>query len=92
MQFISGADVLIHDSQYTQAEYIPSKLGWGHSSFEYAINSAHKAGVKKLMLFHHDPLRSDQELDDLHAKYRAIVEGRTDLEIEIAREGMEVEI
>lgn len=92
LQFISGADVLIHDSQYTQAEYLSSKLGWGHSSFEYAINSAHKAGVKKLLLFHHDPLRSDQELADLHEKYNSIVEGRTNLEIEIAREGMEVEI
>lgn len=92
LQFIRGADVLLHDAQYTHKEYLGSKLGWGHSSFEYAINSAYKADVKKLILFHHDPLRKDSELDELIEGYRAKISGKTTMEVEIAREGMEIEI
>jgi phosphoribosyl 1,2-cyclic phosphodiesterase len=86
-RFLRGADLLIHDSQYTRKEYLSSKLGWGHSYFEWVINSAHKAGVKKLLLFHHDPMRTDEELAELHAKYTNMVEGKTEMEIIIAREG-----
>ncbi len=92
LRFFEGADVLIHDSQYTYKEYVESKLGWGHSPFEWAINAAHKAGVKKLFLFHHDPLRTDEELDKLLEKYRSMIKGKTSLEIDIAREGMTIEI
>jgi len=92
LQFIRGADVLLHDAQYTHKEYIGSKLGWGHSSFEYAINSASKAEVKRLILFHHDPLRKDSELDELIEEYRGKIAGKTNMKIEIAREGMEIEI
>ncbi|HOX18879.1 MAG TPA: MBL fold metallo-hydrolase, partial [Spirochaetales bacterium] len=82
-----GADVLIHDAQYTAKEYLGSKLGWGHSSFEHAINAAHRAGVKRLVLFHHDPNRSDLELQELELFYQGKVGGRTPLRIEMAREG-----
>jgi len=51
-QFFKDADILVHDTQYTHKEYLAGKTGWGHSSFEWAINSAHKAGVKHLGLFH----------------------------------------
>ncbi|MFW5769426.1 MAG: MBL fold metallo-hydrolase, partial [Spirochaetota bacterium] len=88
-RFLQGADILIHDSQYTRKEYLESKIGWGHSYFEGVINSAHKAGVKKLLLFHHDPMRTDEELKQLLAKYTGMVEGKTDMKIEIAREGEE---
>jgi phosphoribosyl 1,2-cyclic phosphodiesterase len=87
LQFIKGADLLIHDSQYTQEEYLKSKLGWGHSTFEHAINSAHKAGVKRLILFHHDPMRSDQELNNLLGNYRDMVSAKTSMTIEMAKEG-----
>lgn len=87
--FLQGADLLIHDSQYTREEYFSSKLGWGHSYFEWVINSAHKAGVKKLVLFHHDPMRTDEELEELLAKYSRMIEGKTEMEIVIAREGEE---
>ncbi len=63
-QFFSGADLLIHDSQYTESEY-RGKLGWGHSSIDHAVATAARAGVKKLALFHHDPDRSDEQLDAL---------------------------
>lgn len=92
LEFFKDADILIHDTQYTQKEYMDSKLGWGHSSFEWAINAAHKAGVKKLYFFHHDPLRTDEELDRLKDKYRRAVNGKTDLFIDVAKEGMVIEV
>jgi len=91
VRFFQGADILIHDSQYTHKEYISSKLGWGHSSFEHAVNVAHKAGVKKLLLFHHDPDRSDAELELIEKKIQAAAGGKTSMEVMIAREGMTVE-
>ena len=64
-EFISGADLLIYDGQYTMKEYESGKIRWGHSPCEYAIAAAARAGVKRLCLFHHDPLRTDDELDQL---------------------------
>ncbi|MDR2258754.1 MAG: MBL fold metallo-hydrolase [Treponema sp.] len=90
LRFFLGADVLIHDTQYTAAEY-KAHLGWGHSSYEYAINSAHKARVKKLVLFHHDPNRTDEQLEQLEKEYRAKVLGKTRMEVMMAREGLVVE-
>jgi ribonuclease BN (tRNA processing enzyme) len=92
VQFFQGADVLVHDAQYTLEEYKASKTGWGHSSFEHAVNNAHKAGVKKLFLFHHDPMRTDAQLDELADKYRAMVKGKTSLTIEVAREGAYLDV
>lgn len=66
--FFKGADLLVHDSQYTKEEY-QSKIGWGHSTFEHAIASANRAGVKKLILFHHDPDRTDDQIDELSKMY-----------------------
>jgi phosphoribosyl 1,2-cyclic phosphodiesterase len=90
LRFFRDADVLIHDSQYTSAEY-KSHIGWGHSSFEYAINAAHKAGVKKLLLFHHDPNRSDSQLAELETSYQERVRGKTAMRVMMAREGLRVE-
>lgn len=91
-RFLKGADILVHDAQYTNKEYISSKFGWGHTSFEHAVKVAHRAGVKKLLLFHHDPLRTDQELEIIEKKLRASIAGKSDLELSIAREGLEVEV
>jgi len=91
VSFFQGADILIHDSQYTHKEYISSRLGWGHSSFEHAVNVAHKAGVKKLLLFHHDPDRSDAEFELIEKKIQKAAGGKTSMEVMIAREGMTVE-
>jgi phosphoribosyl 1,2-cyclic phosphodiesterase len=92
LRFFQGADLLIHDTQYTQQEYETSRLGWGHTSYEHAINAAHKAGVKKLLLFHHDPNRSDEELGELLETYRSRIAGKSDMEIEVAREGVVWEV
>ena len=59
-----GADLLIHDCQYTDTEY-PNHLGWGHSPVGDALEFAHRTGPAQVLLFHHDPLHSDDFLDRL---------------------------
>jgi ribonuclease BN (tRNA processing enzyme) len=63
-QHAKGADLLIYDAQYKENEY-QTKLGWGHSYIEYAVDMAIEAGAKILTLFHHDPLRADNQVDDI---------------------------
>ncbi len=63
-QFIRDADLLIHDAQFTAAEY-PDRAGWGHSSVEYVVDLAVRSNVKRLALFHHDPERNDDGIDRL---------------------------
>jgi phosphoribosyl 1,2-cyclic phosphodiesterase/DNA-binding response OmpR family regulator len=85
--FINGADLLIHDAQYTAEEY-PAKIGWGHSSVEYAMRIAHHAGVKKIALTHHDPLRDDESIDLALANIRAKLRGAaSSLQVFAAVEG-----
>lgn len=62
----AGVDVLIHDAQYTSAEYA-GRVGWGHSSFAQARAFAALTGAKHLVGFHHDPGRDDDDLDRLYA-------------------------
>jgi phosphoribosyl 1,2-cyclic phosphodiesterase len=93
-QFIQGADLLIHDSQYTNKEYLASKIGWGHSPIEYVLQATIKAGVKRLALHHHDPTRPDIELDAIEGvvKKRVAQIKRTNMEVFVAKEGLEVEL
>lgn len=65
------ADVLLHDSQYFEAEY-ETKVGWGHSSVAAAVAFARVARVGRLVLFHHDPLHTDDELLELEARAREL--------------------
>jgi ribonuclease BN (tRNA processing enzyme) len=88
-RFMQDADVLIHDSQYTAGEYGADKVGWGHSSYEYAIAAAQKTGVRKLVLFHHDPHRTDRQLAAFETEFREMV--KTGPEIIMAREGLTIE-
>jgi len=69
VDFVRGADVLIHDSMYTDAEY-PSRTGWGHSTFSESLRLAEEGDVKQLLFFHHDPDRSDEELDEIVSRLR----------------------
>lgn len=87
--FFKDADLLIHDAQYTEEEYQGGRMNWGHTSIEHAIKAANRAGVKKLLLFHHDPDRSDADLDAL-AKIYCVPGKYGDTEVEFAREGMEI--
>ena len=88
--FFSGADLLVHDTQYTQEEYA-GRIGWGHSYFEHAIEAAAKVGVKKLALFHHDPDRTDDQIDEL-AKIYCESGKYGDVEIFFARDRMEIDL
>jgi len=70
LELARGADVLIHDSQYTPEEYASRKVGWGHSTWEDATAVAEAAGVGQLVLTSHDPDRTDEEIDVMVAKAR----------------------
>jgi ribonuclease BN (tRNA processing enzyme) len=65
LRFFEGADLLIHDAQYTPEE-LERRRGWGHSAWPDVLDIAIEAGVKSLLLFHHDPDHSDQFLDEIH--------------------------
>jgi phosphoribosyl 1,2-cyclic phosphodiesterase len=81
-----GADLLIHDSQYTPVE-LPERRGWGHSSYEQAIECARLAGVKRLVLTHHDPDHDDAFLREIERKCQDLFPNCT-----LAREGMVIRV
>jgi phosphoribosyl 1,2-cyclic phosphodiesterase len=97
-EWISGFDLardatlLLHDSQYTDKEY-PEHVGWGHSSISDALEFAHRTNVENLLMFHHDPLHSDNFLDALaeDVAERASALGRAPEWAELAIEREEVE-
>jgi phosphoribosyl 1,2-cyclic phosphodiesterase/DNA-binding response OmpR family regulator len=86
-RFVQGSDLLIHDAQYTDDEHT-SRVGWGHSSVGFAVDLARDAGVRRLALFHHDPLRDDEALDRMvqAARERA----GAGLQVFAAAEGLEL--
>ena len=83
-----GVNVLMHDSQYFEHEY-PNHVGWGHSSVSHAVAFAQASGVEKLVLFHHDPLHSDDQLRALENRARALW-GPNGNAPELAFEGMKL--
>jgi ribonuclease BN (tRNA processing enzyme) len=89
---VGDADLLIHDSMYTEAEY-PNRVGWGHSTFEQSLRLAMDGGVKKLLFTHHDPMRTDYELDAIVAKMREEASrGSGSLEVAAAKEGVDYKL
>jgi CheY-like chemotaxis protein len=70
--FLAEADLVIHDAQYTAGEF-PAKRGWGHSTVDYAVETAVSAGVRRLALFHHDPTRNDDAVERIVAGARDLV-------------------
>jgi CheY-like chemotaxis protein/phosphoribosyl 1,2-cyclic phosphodiesterase len=92
IQFLEGADLVIHDAQYVLAEF-PAKTGWGHAPIERVVDYAMLAQAKQLALFHHDPDRDDQTLDRLAevAQSRALA-GRTALQVFAAAEKQVIEL
>ena len=92
VEFVRGADLLIHDSMYTDEEY-PTREGWGHSTFSQSLKLAEDGGVKKLLFFHHDPTRSDDELDEIVTRVRedALARGCA-VEMEAAAEGIDIKL
>ena len=92
VEFIKEADLLIHDAQYTAAEY-PHKIGWGHSSVEYAVKLGEYARVRRLALTHHDPLRDDDSVDRMLHEIRTGLRARSStLDVFAAMEGQIVEV
>jgi ribonuclease BN (tRNA processing enzyme) len=89
-ELAAGADVLLHDAQFTEQEY-PERVGWGHSSVAHAVTFAQRARVGRLVLFHHDPWHSDEDLEALGARARALWNGAGEPP-EVAYEGMEIGI
>lgn len=78
----AGADILIYDSQYLPEEY-PQRVGWGHSTWQAGAELARAAGVPQLVMFHHDPGRTDAQVAELEAKARQALPGTV-----AAREGL----
>jgi phosphoribosyl 1,2-cyclic phosphodiesterase/CheY-like chemotaxis protein len=92
MEFLTGADLVIHDTQYTAAEY-PAKVGWGHSTVESVVTVARAAGARRLALFHYDPLRDDEAVDRLvAAARRQATDLGEPLDIFAAAEGLQTEL
>ncbi len=69
LELAEGADLLIHDAQYTPSEFA-EKAHWGHCTVEYAVKVAKEAGARRLVLFHHDPAHGDDVMDLLLAGAR----------------------
>lgn len=89
-KFVAGSDLLIAESQYTEAEY-KLKKGWGHSTFGDVLDLARMAGVKRLAMFHHDPSRDDDGMDKLVAECLALASSqKLALDCFAAREGMDI--
>ncbi len=90
LELCDKADVLIHDAQFTDVDYV-GREHWGHCRIDYAFSLAVSAGVATLVLFHHDPSRSDDELDAIEVEYK--VRGlEFGVKVVVAREGMEMKI
>ncbi len=90
--FCAGADLLVADGQYLDSEY-PTKVGWGHARATTVTDLAVQAGVKQLAIYHHDPMHSDdiveQKVDA--CRKRAAAQG-SDVVIFGAREGLELKL
>lgn len=92
-KIFSEADAILIDSQYTVEEAL-RKVNWGHSAFCYAIDFAAAWKIKKMFMFHHEPTYDDRKLNTIleSAKWYANYISGDSLEIDIAREGVSVEL
>ena len=92
IEFLRGADLVIHDAQYTSEEY-RTKLGWGHSPADYVTDVAMAAGAATVALFHHDPTHDDETIKRIQETQRArAAAARSSLEVFAAAEGMELDV
>jgi ribonuclease Z len=86
IEYAQNADVLIYDAQYTPEEY-EQRRGWGHSTWLEATRVAKEAGVKQLVLFHHDPAHNDEFITHITEDARAEFKN-----VEAAREGWTIHV
>lgn len=92
LKLAKGADVLVYDSMYTPEEYdgragTGVKTGWGHSTYEDGIKLAKSAGVKRFVLFHHDPGQSDAAVREKERRARELFENSV-----AAHEGLTLDV
>jgi phosphoribosyl 1,2-cyclic phosphodiesterase len=90
IELADGADVLLHDAQYTSEEYV-DHVGWGHSAIEHVVQFALTADVEQLVLFHHDPAHADDDLESIHTRAMALWGDRPNPPL-VAHEGMEIPV
>jgi len=90
LQHLEGVDLLIHDAQYTDRQYLQFK-GWGHSPWSYGVSLAERAGIPHVILFHHDPENDDRILK---REFRRFKRGRRrkNPKLELAREGKVIQL
>ncbi len=89
-RFMAGADLVIHDAQYTPEEY-PAKKTWGHSTYDYVVQIASAAGVRRVALTHHDPGHDDHFVSEIERSARSLALQRgTELDVFCAYEGCEL--
>jgi len=87
-EFAKGATLLLHDCQYSTSGY-ETHRGWGHSGSKYVAAVAAHAGVKRVLLFHHDPDHSDEQIDTVHEEFRtALKDYDVKVESAAAQEGV----
>ena len=87
IEFIENSDLVIFDAAYTEEEYKNGKEGWGHSTWQMAVEIAKKACVKKLVLFHHSESRTDLEMDDIEKMAKKQFQ-----DLIVAREGQVISV
>lgn len=90
LALLRDADLVIHDAQYLAAEYA-AKRGWGHSTMEYVVDAAIAADVRRLALYHHDPTRTDDAVDEMVERARARA-AHTGLDVFAASEETSVDV
>ena len=92
-ELASGVDVLIHDSQYTVDE-LPDRGSFGHAAAQYSVELGRASGAKRVMLFHHDPWRTDPEVDSILDLCRALPTGANGASprIDVAVEGLTIDL
>jgi ribonuclease BN (tRNA processing enzyme) len=91
LELCQGADLLVHDGQYTDDEFA-SKPDWGHSTAAFAVHVAAEANVKRLLLSHHDPSHNDRELDRIVAAARRLPEAKLVEDVSAAHESQSVDL
>jgi CheY-like chemotaxis protein len=91
-RFMADADLVIHDAQYTPEEY-PSKKTWGHSTYDYVVQIAAAAGVRRVALTHHDPGHDDRIIGEIERKaQRLALQRGSDVDVFCAFEGCEIDL
>ena len=91
LELCDGVDVLIHDAQHTLSEYEP-KRHWGHCTIDYAVLVAREAGARNLVLFHHDPIHGDDEMDRIGRDAGELGARMGVPEVCVARDGMTLQL